>query len=208
MRIFLLSFLVILLIFRCGNKKDVLLSERLELIYGTEEHNNYQLINNNKHLYNKLNPTDKAKLFIIKKHVAGITSYLQILKDEMIEGSGGVNPETMMLMNKNDFVFPYHFITNSDYRRTFKDTLDIVPKLITELGLFDAPTVVLDANADPYWSLLPETKRKSAFQLLFEGTNLPGALTTITQLENRILYYENKAYQIVLLHELDSLRAN
>jgi hypothetical protein len=130
------------------------------------------------------------------------------LKDEMIEGSGGVNPETMMLMNKNDFEFPYHFITNSDYRRTFKDTLDIVPKLITELGLFDAPTVVLDANADPYWSLLPAIKRKSAFQLLFEGTNVPGALTTITQLENRILNYENKSYQTVLLQELDSLRAN
>jgi hypothetical protein len=37
---------------------------------------------------------------------------------------------------------------------------------------------------------------------------VPGALTTITQLENRILNYENKSYQTVLLQELDSLRAN
>lgn len=206
MRIYFLLALVFSSMFSCVDKKEVLLSERMELFNWTIESNNFSLNGFNEQLFSRLNHEDQIRLDTIRRLSTAITDYLNHLRNDMVNASGGIDSETNLLVNQRDFEFCYEFIMQSTYKESFKDTVNSISILISDLEIFDVPAIVFDSKADPYWSLSPEQKQISAIQLLFEKANLPSALATISLLHGRVLEYERKAYETILFQELDSLR--
>lgn len=198
--------LIIPVLFSCSNKNEDLLNERFQLANGTIEYFiNRDLSKVNSDLFYRLNSFDKVKLDTIKQLSSNVNNYLNTLKDEMVNNSGGIN-EYGEIINDNDFSRPLYFIENYKYGRSFKDTLNSIPYLIAELNIFDAPPIIFDGRDDPFWSKFPNLKSKTAFQLLFANASLSSALLSISQLQHRLLEYERKAYEKFLLDELDSLR--
>jgi len=207
MRSYFLILLALLLLFGCGTEKVEDLNDRFELVNGTLEWNISTESKSNDLLFQKLKSNDQKKLQVVKDHSKGIVNYLNKLKDVLVEKSGGRDPETGMLVGADDFDLPYNFVSRSIYRRTLKDTVNsIVNELNSLSNMKEFALLVMDGKADPYWSQMPNIKTKTAIHLLFENVNISGALTSISQIQLRVLEYERVAYETVLLQELDSLR--
>lgn len=201
----ILILLILSVLFSCSNKNETSLSERMELLNGSMEHSNAIMIKENEELFNKLNSNDKINLDTINELSNTIIKYMNDLKRELVENSGGYD-EYGKLVNTNDYLISFHFIKNSKYGEHFKETLDAQALLITEMGIFEAPSLVLDGKSDPYWSKFPNPKAKSALELLFANSNLTSCLATISILQIKILEYERKVYQQFLVEELESMR--
>lgn len=202
----LLFFLFAVFLFGCNDKYEKILIERYSQTNGSIEEYNVRLINKNNHLFENLNAKDKTNLDTIKNTSRGIYSYLHNLKQDMIEYSGGYNVNGI-LINSDNFEYPFEFINNSDYKSSFKDKVNSLSILITKNKIFDAFPLILDPKDDPYWSILPDQKQKLAIELIFEKTVLPAALLSVSMIENRLLQNEQQVYETFILQELDSLRA-
>lgn len=192
--------------FGCSNKNEELLNDRLEFINGTIEEFNMISLMHNEALFNKLSRDNRLKLDTIKELSDAVIKYLNNLKSDLIDSSGGYN-EFGVMVNRNNFTHSVPYIQTTKYRNSLIKTINAFPLLITELGIFEAFPIIYNGTDDPYWSHFPNAKNKSAIELIFSEANVPSVLSSISRIQGRVLQYERRSGEKFLLDELDSLRA-
>ena len=187
---------------------DSAVLERFELINGTLEH---QIENNGK----RNNTTVKsisaaveekgnreADVAVLKKaqevrtKTDEIISYMNQLKAEIVEFTGGVDDEGKLVGAKDmDKIATY--MIRQKRGEELKQKLEGYTAWLSSVTGKDYPSIALDGKEDPYWSKIANQRSKNFSQLMFESVPTAGGLASMSQLEGRLLDYEEEALSIL-----------
>ena len=187
---------------------DSAVLERFELINGTLEH---QIDNNGKRNgatvksiaatveENGNRETDVSvltKAQEVRDKSNEIIMYMNKLKEEIVQYTGGTDEEGKLVGAKDmDKIATYMIRQNRG--DSLKNRLDAYTSwLSSTVGKEFAP-VALDGKEDPYWSKIPNQRSKNFSQLMFESVPTAGGLASMSQLEGRLLDYEEEALSIL-----------
>ncbi len=128
----------------------------------------------------------------VRTKTDGIISYMNSLKSEIVEYTGGIDEEERLVGAKDMDKIATYMIKQkrSDSLRT---RLDAYTQWLTKVTGTEFPSVALDGKEDPYWSKIPNQREKNFGELMFESVPTAAGLAAISQLENVLLDYESLA---------------
>lgn len=187
---------------------DSAVLERFELINGTLEH---QIENNGKRngstvksiaatVEEKGNREDDLKVLDkaqeVRERTNNIITYMNQLKSEIIEYSGGTDEEGK-LVGARDMDKIATYMIRQNRGDSLKNRVDNYTKWLSGFVGKEFPSVALDGKEDPYWSKIPNQRSKNFSQLMFESVPTAGGLASLSQLEGRLLDYEEEALTIL-----------
>ena len=119
------------------------------------------------------------------------------IKTEIVERTGGVDPETQMLVGAKDMEELANIMIRQKKGIELKDKLDgYTTWLSTTVGK-EFSSVALNGKEDPYWSKIRNQRSKDFSELMFESVPTAGGLASMSQLEGRLLDYEEEALSIL-----------
>lgn len=184
---------------------DSAVLERFELINGTLEN---QISENSKRntttvsniasvVQEKGNREDDLKVLNKAKEVRSKTdalvTYMNQLKEEIVERTGGRDPETKMLVGAKDMDEIATMMIRNKKGEELQVKLNEYTTWLSNFTGKQFPAVALDGKEDPYWSQIPNQRSKNFSQLMFESVPTAGGLASLSQLEGLILDYEGVA---------------
>ena len=180
---------------------DSAVLERFELINGTLEE---QVKNNGQRngatvksiaamVEEKGNRKDDAAVLKqaeeVRKRTDAIVSYMNRLKSEIVDYSGGTE-EDGRLVGAKDMDKIATYMIRQKRGDTLSSKLDAYTSWLSSTTGTEFPSVALNGKEDPFWSKFPNQRSKSFPQLMFESVPTAGGLASMSQLEGRILDYE------------------
>ena len=187
---------------------DSAVLERFELINGTLEH---QIENNSKRngttvksiaaaVEEKGNRKDDMvvlnKAQEVRDKTNEIVSYMNQLKTEIVEFTGGVDDEGKLVGAKDmDKIATY--MIRQKRGDELRGKLDEYTGWLSSVAGKEFPSVALDGKEDPYWSKIANQRSKNFSELMFESVPTAGGLASMSQLEGRLLDYEEEALSIL-----------
>lgn len=128
----------------------------------------------------------------VREKTNGIISYMNQLKDEIVQYSGGKDEEDRLVGAKDMDKIATYMIRQKRGEELELKLNEYTTWLSQETGK-DFPSVALNGKEDPYWSKFPNQRSKSFSELMFESVPTAGGLASMSQLEGRILDYEEVA---------------
>ncbi|MCK5101193.1 MAG: gliding motility protein GldM, partial [Cyclobacteriaceae bacterium] len=125
-----------------------------------------------------------------------IISYMNKLKAEIIEDSGGKDEDGKLVGAKNMEKIAIYMIR---YKRgdSLKTKLNEYTTWLSNATGKEFASVALDGKEDPYWSKIPNQRKKNFSELMFESVPTAGGLASMSQLEGRLLDYEEVALSVL-----------
>ncbi len=183
---------------------DSAVLERFELINGTLEH---QIDNNGKRnsatvkgiataVADKGNrESDKAvleKAQEVRNKTNEIISYMDQLKAEIVEYSGGYDEEERLVAARDMDKIATYMIQQKrggDLQTRINEYTQWLSNAVSK----EFAPIALNGKEDPYWSKFPNQRAKNFSQLMFESVPTAGGLASMSQLEGRLLDYEEEA---------------
>ncbi|MCK5207288.1 MAG: gliding motility protein GldM [Cyclobacteriaceae bacterium] len=125
-----------------------------------------------------------------------IISYMNKLKAEIIEDSGGKDEDGKLVGAKNMEKIAIYMIR---YKRgdSLKTKLNGYTTWLSNALGKEFASVALDGKEDPYWSKIPNQRKKNFSELMFESVPTAGGLASMSQLEGRLLDYEEVALNVL-----------
>lgn len=121
-----------------------------------------------------------------------IISYMDQLKAQIVENSGGINEDGNLVGASNMEKIAIYMIRGKR-GDTLKSKLNAYTTWLSNATGKEFPSVALDGKEDPYWSRLPNQRKKNFSELMFESVPTAGGLASMSQLEGRLLDYEEVA---------------
>jgi gliding motility-associated protein GldM len=122
-----------------------------------------------------------------------IITYMNVIKTEIVEKTGGVDEETQMLVGAKDMEELANIMIRQGKGEELKMKLDEYTSWLSKkVGKEFAP-VARDGKEDPYWSKKRSQRSKDFSELMFESVPTAGGLASLSQLEGVILDYEELA---------------
>lgn len=129
----------------------------------------------------------------VRQKTDDIISYVNKLKADIVEVSGGVDEETGNLNGaKNMEKIAIHMIQQKR-GDTLKTKLNEYTTWLSNATGEEFASVALDGKEDPFWSTMPNQRKKNFSELMFESVPTAGGLASMSQLEGRLLDYEEIA---------------
>ena len=187
---------------------DSAVLERFELINGTLEQ---QIENNGKRNSSTVKsiaatvdekgnrPDDIAvlnKAQEVRDKTNEIISYMNQLKAEIVEYSGGYDEENRLVAARDmDKIATY--MIQQKRGEELKEKVDQYTSWLSSTVGKEFAQVALNGKEDPYWSKFPNQRSKNFSQLMFESVPTAGGLASMSQLEGRLLDYEEEALSIL-----------
>ncbi|MCG8307389.1 MAG: gliding motility protein GldM [Cytophagales bacterium] len=187
---------------------DSAVLERFELINGTLEH---QIENNGKRngttvkgiaaaVEEKGNREDDLavlnKAQEVRNKTNEIITYMNQLKSEIVEYTGGTDEEGKLVGAKDmDKIATY--MIRQKRGDELKSKLNEYTTWLSGVVGKEFASVALDGKEDPYWSKIANQRSKNFSQLMFESVPTAGGLASLSQLEGRLLDYEEEALSIL-----------
>ena len=187
---------------------DSAVLERFELINGTLEE---QVKNNGVRngatvksiaamVDEKGNRDDDVAVLNKAEHVRAktdeIISYMNKLKAEIVTTSGGKDEDGKLVGAKNMEKIAIYMIRGKR-GDTLKSKLNAYTTWLSNEAGKEFPSVALDGKEDPYWSKIPNQRKKNFSELMFESVPTAGGLASMSQLEGRLLDYEEVALSVL-----------
>jgi gliding motility-associated protein GldM len=127
----------------------------------------------------------------VRSKTDAIISYMNELKDEIIKNSGGME-NGKLKDSRNMEKIAIYMITQKRGDSLKVKLNNYTEWLSKEVGT-DFPSLALDGREDPYWSNFPNQRKKTFSELMFESVPTAGGLASMSQLEGRIMDYEEEA---------------
>lgn len=187
---------------------DSAVLERFELINGTLEH---QIDNNGKRNGTTVksiaatvdeNGNRAPDVEVLKNaqevrdKTNEIITYMNQLKSEIVDYTGGKDEEGKLEGAKDmDKIATY--MIRQKRGDTLRNRLDAYTAWLSSAVGKEFPSVALDGKEDPYWSKIANQRSKNFSQLMFESVPTAGGLASLSQLEGRLLDYEEEALTIL-----------
>ncbi len=183
---------------------DSAILERFELINGTLEHqvkNNGQrngatvkgiaaTVDEKGNREGDVAVLNKAQE--VRQKTDGIVSYMNTLKSEIVEFTGGKDEEERLVGAKDmDKIATY--MIRQKRADSLRNRLDAYTQWLTKITGKEFESVAKDGKDDPYWSKIANQRAKNFGELMFESAPTAAGLAAISQLENVILDYEEVA---------------
>ncbi len=184
---------------------DSAVLERFELINGTLENqidtngkrNNSTVGNIAAAVEEKGNREDDLEVLNKAKEVRAKTSelvsYIDAIKVEIEERTGGRDPETGMLVGAKDMDEIATMMIRNKRGEELKSKLNDYTQWLSDFTGEEFTPIALDGKEDPYWSQIPNQRSKNFSELMFESVPTAGGLASLSQLEGVILDYEEQA---------------
>ena len=126
-----------------------------------------------------------------------IITYMNGIKQEIVERTGGVDPETQMLVGAKDMEELANIMIRQKKGLELKDKLDQFTTWLSQTVGKEFASVALNGKDDPYWSKIRNQRSKDFSELMFESVPTAGGLASMSQLEGRLLDYEEEALSIL-----------
>ena len=125
-----------------------------------------------------------------------IISYMNQLKTEIVDFTGGKDDEGKLVGAKDmDKIATY--MIRQKRGDELKSKLNEYTTWLSGVVGKEFPSVALDGKEDPYWSKIPNQRAKNFSELMFESVPTAGGLASMSQLEGRLLDYEEEALSIL-----------
>lgn len=128
----------------------------------------------------------------VRQKTDGIISYMNRLKSEIVDYSGGVDEEGR-LEGAKDMDKIADYMLRQKRGDSLKVKLNAYTEWLSKNTGQEFPSVALNGKEDPYWSKFPNQRTKDFSELMFESVPTAGGLASMSQLEGRILDYEEIA---------------
>jgi len=133
----------------------------------------------------------------VREKTDEIITYMNGLKAEITERTGGRDPETGMLVGAKDMDEIATMMIRQQRGKELKEKLDEYTTWLSGIAGKEFQSVALDGKEDPYWSQIPNQRSKNFSQLMFESVPTAGGLASMSQLEGRLLDYEEETLSIL-----------
>ncbi len=133
----------------------------------------------------------------VRQKTDEIVSYMNGLKAEITERTGGRDPETQMLVGAKDMDEIATMMIRQERGKELKTKLDEYTTWLSGVVGKEFPSVALNGKEDPYWSQIPNQRSKDFSELMFESVPTAGGLASMSQLEGRLLDYEEEALSML-----------
>lgn len=183
-------------------QKFTLLNNSLELANQSSLQKNKNLVEGIKEKVQEL-PNPDAYAQVIKdaestrKKADDLVAYISGIKSELVEASGGFDPETGNLKNPKEEEKVYEIMVNAKRDGKAYELVGMFDQYIKDLlAVADSGTVfsplALDAKDDPIVSKDANQNNKDFAELNFEQTPIPAALATLSQKQAEIRRYEGE----------------
>ena len=138
---------------------------------------------------------NKAKL--VRDKTKELVSYMDKVKNDIIEFTGGRDPETTFLVGAKDMDKMADYMIRQKRGVELQEKLNAYTTwLSTEIGK-DFPALALDGKQDPFYSRIPNQRGKNFSELMFESVPTAGGVASLSQIEGQVLVYENEALSIL-----------
>jgi gliding motility-associated protein GldM len=133
----------------------------------------------------------------VRQKTDEIISYMTAIKAEIVEKTGGYDEETQMLVGAKDMEELANIMIRQGKGKELKAKLDEYTTWLSQAIGQEFPSVALDGKEDPYWSKIRNQRSKNFSELMFESVPTAGGLASMSQLEGRLLDYEEEALSIL-----------
>jgi len=128
----------------------------------------------------------------VRSKTDDIISYMNRLKTEIVEYSGGKDEEERLVGAKDmDKIADY--MIRQKRGDSLMNKLNAYTTWLSSAVGQEFPAVALNGKEDPYWSKFPNQRSKDFKELMFESVPTAGGLASMSQIEGRILDYEEIA---------------
>ncbi len=135
----------------------------------------------------------------VRNETAKLIDYADQIKREIVEYTGGLDEDNKLVGARDMDKIATLMIVDQKGKRgkelqqKFNAYSDFLAKETGDKESF--PYIALDAKEDPYWSKIPNQRTKNFAELMFESVPTAGGLASLSQLEGRILNYEQIALE-------------
>ena len=138
----------------------------------------------------------------VQEHTATVMDDLRMLKEKMVEISGGTDDETGELLGAADYDKVSTMMLGPDGRAKELEKMlnDYAKFMITKTGAKHAEKfepLARDAKEIPVFANSPNQKDKRFAELYFENTPTAAGMATISYLETEVMEYERLASKIL-----------
>jgi gliding motility-associated protein GldM len=132
----------------------------------------------------------------VRQKTDGIISYMNKLKSDIVETSGGYDENGNLVGAKNMEKIAIYMIQQKR-GDTLKTKLNEYTTWLSNAAGQEFASVALDGKEDPFWSTMPNQRKKNFKELMFESVPTAGGLASMSQLEGRLLDYEEIALSVL-----------
>jgi len=133
----------------------------------------------------------------VREKTDEIITYMNEIKLKIVDETGGVDPETQMLVGAKDMEELANIMIRQKKGVELKEKLDEYTTWLSQSVGKEFGSVALDGKDDPYWSRIRNQRSKDFSELMFESVPTAGGLASLSQLEGRLLDYEEEALSIL-----------
>jgi len=133
----------------------------------------------------------------VRQKTDEIISYMDDIKKDIVAQTGGVDEETQMLVGAKDMEELANIMIRQKKGVELKQKLDDFTTWLSQAVERKFESVALDGKDDPYWSKIRNQRSKNFSELMFESVPTAGGLASMSQLEGRLLDYEEEALSIL-----------
>jgi gliding motility-associated protein GldM len=186
-------------------EKFIFIDKALSRMVTDYEAKNSQTVSNIEAQVKKRNSKeDEVAILNIAKEVrnktAEVIKTMGDLKEEMVQITGGRDPETNGLVGAKDIDKVATMMIQQNKGKELKASLNDFAKFLAEkTGKTDQdfPALAGDAQHYPEFANEPNQKDKRFAELFFEATPTAAGMATVSYLETEVLNYERKALEIL-----------
>lgn len=136
---------------------------------------------------------DKAKE--VRERTDKIVSYMERLKKEIVDYTGGYDEGKLVGAKDMDKIATY--MIREKRGDTLKNMLDGYVGWLSQTVNKEFGPVALNGKEDPYWSKFPNQRSKDFKELMFESAPTAAGLASMSQLEGKLMDYEEEALVIL-----------
>jgi gliding motility-associated protein GldM len=133
----------------------------------------------------------------VREKTNELVTYMNQIKLDIVEITGGRDPETNYLVGAKDMDKMADIMIRQKRGMELQEKLNSYTAwLSTEIGKEFAP-VALDGKQDPFYSRIPNQRNKNFSELMFESVPTAGGIASLSQIEGKVLEYENVALDLL-----------
>jgi len=180
--------------------KFILINKSLEKSIATQEKENIARLERIKTTIQETGNREKDvevlnKALNIRKETKKVTSYIDILKNQLVELTGGRNPETSRPKGLKDDAMVAKVMCNDKKAHELKTLLNGYTRYLSKTTDKQYNDIALDAKDSELFKHDPNQHAKDFATLNFEKTPLGAALATLSQFESEVIYTEADALE-------------
>lgn len=132
----------------------------------------------------------------VRKQTEEVLAYMKALKDEIVEKTGGIDPESGVMVGAKDEETVANIMINQGKGDELKDKLNGYAQfLIKETGDKSFTPIALDGKDNEVFKDDPNQNSKDFTHLTFESSPAAAGLASISQMETEVLAYEARAME-------------